>query len=345
MSGIKNVSALALNSNRISASVVRLNEDGEPFVTGLGKFEGRIMGSSGVLDIDRMARGMKTALSKAFEESGDEPKQLLLGVSGASVSCETARGIVKIGNKNGEITKTHLREVMKIAEMLPVDRARQILHSIPQDFILDGQDGIANPLGLAGMKLETETLLVTAYAPFIQNVTKALNLAGKEARDIIFSVFAVSDSVFERQDKPKGVALLEIDDAFTSVSFFYGNLLRGLKVERSSAISEGALERLSKGLDKMRGGRAVSEIILLGGSYVHEDFVEKVNRVFGIPSRMAYLRQVKGSAKDISSPAHIPSISLCLYGLVSSSPDSDIIRQGLLGRARRRLGEFIEEYF
>ena len=114
-----------------------------------------------------------------------------------------------------------------------------------------------------------------------------------------------------------------------------------------SVIADGVLEGFKKRLDAIRLNKAISKIVIAGGSYVHEDFIEKVDSVFGIPSQMAYARNITGRSKDINNPAHLASIGLTLYGCRKRrerSPGKKPIL-GVLHKATRRMSAFLEEYF
>ena len=341
------VTALTVYSSRVSAGIGILDEDGAPNIAGLGKSEGRLLGAKGVLDIDALSRAIRDSLKTAQEEAGVESSRAFVGISGGSIKSERSRGIVKLSQRGYEISDKNVREVLKVANTIPINMAREIMHSIPQDFIVDGQNDIRNPVGLHGAKLETETLLITAHIPFSQNIIKALNLAGIDVEDIVFSGIAAGRCLLSGDAGDKGAVLMEIDNNFTAISVFFDNVLRGIDIQQKSVIEEGVLEALKENADKIRAGKPVSKIILAGGGYIHEDFIEKVESVFGVPSQMAYARNAKGRARDITSPSHITSIGLILYGFGQKGDRAADKRGGLgiLRSATRRMGEFLEEYF
>jgi cell division protein FtsA len=342
------VQALSVHSSRISACIATLDEENRPSIIGLGRAEGKLLGKKGVLDIDALSRAIRDSLKMAQEEAGIESPKALIGISGGSIEGENSRGIIKLRQRGEEITDKNVREVLKVANATPANMARELIHSIPRDFIIDGQENIRNPVGLHGVKLETEALLITAHLPFLQNITKSLNLAGYDLEDIAFSGIAASQCVLSEETAGKCVIIVEIDNNFTTLSLFFDNLLHGVDILDKSVIANGALETLKERVDKIRGNKPISKIILSGGGYIHEDFIEKMDSVFGIPSQMAFVRNVIGRAKDINNPAYVSSIGLALYGLYERREDlaaKRVGRLGLLRKATKRVGEFIEEYF
>ncbi len=342
------VMALSIYSSRVSACIMVLDKEARPNIIGLGKSEGKLMGAKGVLNIEALSKAIRDSVKPAQEEAGLEYPRALVSISGANIKSEKSRGIVRLAQRGEEVTEKNVREVLKVADTIPISIERQIIHSIPQDFAVDRQSGIKNPVGLYGVKLEAETLLITAHVPFLQNVVKCLNLAGIEFEDVVFSGVAASRSLLlPEENAGKGIALIEIDNNFTALSVFFNNVLRGLDIQEKSAIADGALEDLRERLDIIRSNKPISKIILAGGAYIHEDFIEKVESVFGIPSEMAHPRNIRGSARDINNPTYITSIGLARYGLERRR--ERLARRGgsigLLHRTTRRVSDFLSEYF
>ena len=341
------VTAISIYSSRVSSCIAILDEGMRPNIAGLGKTDGKLLGSKGVLDIDILSRTIRRSLDAAREEANIASPKAFVSITGGSINSEKSRGMVKLSQKGKEITDRDVRAALKVANTIPINVAKEIIHSIPQDFIVDGQDDIKEPVGLHGVKLETEALLITAHIPFLQNVIKALNLAGVELEDVVFSGIALSQCLLSQETEKKGVILIEIDSNFTAVSFFFDNILRGINIQPKSVIIDGVLEVLKESVDRIRNNKPISKIILTGGGYIHEDFIEKADSVFGIPSQIAYARNIIGSSKDINNPAHLTAIGLALYGF-EKRRDKVALRKGKLGilqRATRRMGEFLEEYF
>ncbi|MBL7070688.1 MAG: hypothetical protein ISS26_00740 [Candidatus Omnitrophica bacterium] len=341
------ITAISVHSSRVSACISALSKEEGLLVTGLGKSEGRLLGGKGVLDIDVLSRAIRKALRMAREESGSEGQKAFISVSGGNIFSEKSRGIAKLNLRGEEITDKNIKDALKVANTMPINIEKEIIHSIPQDFVVDGQSDIENPVGLYGVKLEIEALLVMAHVPFLQNIVKAMNLAGIDMEDIVFSGIASSKCLLSAETEKKGVILLEIDNSYTSGCLFYDNLLRGTAVVEKSVIQDGVLEELKSKLDKIRRDKTVSKIYLTGGGFIHEDFVEKVNLIFGIPSETSYVRNAKGRARDIKNTSHLTSIGLALYG-AERRLEGLTRRKGrprILQKISRSVGDFISDYF
>ncbi|MEA3305330.1 MAG: cell division protein FtsA [Candidatus Omnitrophota bacterium] len=340
------LTALAIGSSRVSVCVAALDREACVNLIGLGKSDGRLMGGRGVFEIDALAKAMRDALKTAREEAGVTCPKTLVSISGGNISIERSAGMVKVGQRGGEISRKNVRDAIKMAEAVPIAIEKELIHSIPQDFIVDGQEGIKNPVGLYGIKLEVKSLLITAHFPFLQNITKCLNLAGTELDNVVFSGIASSKSL-SNEAEGKGVILLETDNNFTVISVFFDNVLKGAKVHECCVTSEGALGFLRQKADEIRGNNPVSKVILAGNTFVREDFIERVESVFGIPAQMGCLRNIKGSAKDMYNPAHLTSIGLALYGFEKRRENTGSKKRGfgLIRKLTRRVSGFMDEYF
>lgn len=341
------IAGISIYSSRVSACIGVTDGEAPLNIVGLGRREGRFLGAKGVLDIDALSRAIRDSLDMAQEEANVETSKTLVAVSGGSINSDRSRGIIKLGPKGREVTEKNLRDVLKIADTVPISMEREIIHSIPQDYIVDGQSDIKNPVGLHGVKLEAETLIVTAHLPFLQNVAKSLNLAGADLDGVVYSGIAASKCLLSKNTEGQGVVLVEIDNNFTGLSVFFDNALIGIHISQKSVIADGVLEILRGEIDKARRDKPISKAILAGGGYIHEDFIEKVNKVFGIPSETAYLRSAKGTARDMNNPSYLASIGLVLCGFEEKKKcvAGKKTRMGVFGKATRKVGLFLEEYF
>lgn len=339
--------ALSIGSSRVSACIVRIDAAGTPSIIGLGKAEGKLMGKKGVLDVDIMSSAMRSSLEMAEVEAGIAAARVFVSISGANIASEKGRGMIKLGKKGEEIFDRHVRSALKVAEAMPLGMEKEIIHSIPQSFAVDGQNGIKNPIGLYGVKLELEALVIAVDVPFLQNIIKCLNIAGVELEDAVFSGIAAARCVFLKETGPGGIVLIEADASFTALSIFFDGVLRGVDVYDKNIFQEGALEYLRDAADRLRGTRPVSRIIITGNSFLPEEIIERLETVFRVPSQIGYPRHIKGTAKEINNPAYITSIGLAMYGAdkkfaVLSTAGS---KPGFFNRIAGRLKAMFNDYF
>ena len=341
------IAALNIGSSRVSACIAMTDQSGAVSIIGLGKTEGKLMGKKGVLDIDAMSSAMCASLKLAEVEAGVEVTRALVGISGANITSEKGRGMVKLGKKGEEIFNRHVKSAIRVAEAVPLSLEKEIMHSIPQNFAVDGQSGIKSPIGLYGVKLEVEALIIAVDVPFLQTIIKCLNIAGAELEDAVFSGIATARCVFSKERDEGGIVLIEADSNFTALSIFFDNTLRGVNVYDKNVFQDGALEYLRDTTDRLRGTRPISKIIITGSSFLPEEIIEKLETVFRVPSQIGYPRNIKGSAKDINNPVHITSMGLTLYGAekrLASLPGAGS-KLGFVHRIIGKLRSMFAEYF
>ncbi|MDP3789029.1 MAG: hypothetical protein Q8R48_01325 [Candidatus Omnitrophota bacterium] len=341
------VAALSIGSSRVSACIARFDASGAASIIGLGKTEGRLMGKKGVLDVDVMSSAIRSSLKMAEVEAGIEATRAFVSISGANIVSEKGRGMIKLGKKGEEISVRHVKSALKVAEAMPLSIEKEIIHSIPQSFAVDGQEGVKNPVGLYGVKLEVEALVIAVDVPFLQTIIKCLNIAGAELEDAVFSGIATARCVFPKEAEPGGIVLIEADTSFTALSIFFDNVLRGVDVYDKNIFQEGALEYLRDATDRMRGTRPVSKIIITGSSFLPEEIIERLETVFRVPSQIGYPRHIKGTAKEINNPAHITSMGLAMYGADKRRAALPVIgsKLGFVSRIAVRLKALFNDYF
>ena len=141
--------------------------------------------------------------------------------------------------------------------------------------------------------------------------------------------------------------MLEADSCFTTISFFFDNVLRGLDTSERNINENKILDDLREKIGKIRKQKPISKIIIIGTSFIPEETIEKIESEFGIPAEMGYTRNVAGNAKDLGNPAHITAVGLALHGIERRK--ESLQKRGavanFLGRAGMRTREFLEEYF
>lgn len=341
------ITAVNAGSSRITACIANIESDGSIAVMGLGKADGRFMGNKGVLDIDVLSNAMRYALKAAEQEAGLEITRAFAGISGANITSEKSRGMVRLGKRGEEILSRHVKGALRIAEAVPLGMEKEIIHSIPQSFVVDGQGGIKNPLGLCGVKMEVEALLITIDMPFLQNIIKCLNIAGVELEDAVFSGIATAACVFPGKEEPGCAILIEADNNFTSLSVFFDDILRGVDVCGVNILQASAMELLRESAGGICGSRRVSKIIITGSSFLSEEVIERLEAAFKAPVEIGYSRNIKGTARDINNPAYITAMGLAIYGAGKRLADAPAFNSGagIFKKITGRLKALFTEYF
>lgn len=213
---------LDIGTTKICAIVGQVTETGIDIV-GLGTRPSTGLRKGAVINIDSTVEGIQRAIEEAELMAGCEITSAYIGVAGNHVRSFNSSGVVSI--KNREIDKEDLERVIDAAKAIAIPADRQVIHLIPQDFIIDGQDGIKEPIGMNGVRLEGKIHIVTASSSSTQNLIKCSNRAGLNVNELVLEPIASSEAVLSDDEKELGVALVDIGGGTSDICIFVGGAL------------------------------------------------------------------------------------------------------------------------
>lgn len=211
---------LDVGTSKVAAIVAEALEDGGMDIIGIGVEESRGLRRGVVVNLEEAVESIKKALEEAELTAGVEIDSVHLGMSGAHLQAFNSRGVVAVAGKNREITREDVRRAMDAAKGVALPTGREILHVLPQDFMVDDQDGIGAPIGMTGTRLEVNVHVVTGSTSSAQNVIACVNRAGVAVVDTIIEQLAASESVLTADERELGVALVDIGGGTTDFAIF-----------------------------------------------------------------------------------------------------------------------------
>ncbi len=179
-----------------------------------------------VRDIDETTRSVAAALRDAERMAGVKVSGVTCGIAGEHVSARTSAGVVAVNGE--EITPQDVARVNEVARAISLGRDHELLHDIPQEYVVDQQRGISDPVGMTGTRLEVEVYLVTVQATAAQNLRRAVQRAGYRVSDVVLEPLAASYAVLTDDERELGVALLDVGGASTAVTIFHEGKIRHL---------------------------------------------------------------------------------------------------------------------
>ncbi|WP_449446517.1 cell division protein FtsA [Thermomonas brevis] len=193
---------------------------GEPIeVIGIGSHESRGLRRGVVVDIDSTVQSIQRAVEEAELMAGCEVSSVYASISGNHVLCKNSPGIVPI--RDGEVTYGDLDRVLEAAKAVAIPADQRILHAIPREYVLDdSQEGIRNPVGMTGVRLEVHAHLVTCAQSAAQNITKCVQRCGLEVDELVLSSLASSTAVLTGDEKELGVVLVDMGAGTTDIAVF-----------------------------------------------------------------------------------------------------------------------------
>lgn len=197
--------------------------EGELRVLGLGISPSTGLRRGVVVNIESTVNAIIEAVRQAEEISGEEIRSVVVGIAGSHIRSQQSHGVIAL--KNGEVTQEDVDRVIEAARAINLPNDRLILHAIPQEYIVDEQGGIEQPVGMSGVRLEAKVHIITAAASAVHNLVKCVERAGLEVEAVVLQPLASAEAVLTEEEKQLGVALIDFGGGTTDVAIFLeGNL-------------------------------------------------------------------------------------------------------------------------
>lgn len=173
-----------------------------------------------IVDIEEATDAITESVEAAERMAGYSITQAVVSIGGAHISSQNSKGVVAVAEPEGEITDDDVDRVIEAARAVSLPSAREIIHVIPRNFTVDSQDGIKDPVGMSGVRLEAEAHLITGSSTAMRNLTKCINEIGADVSNMIFSGLAAAESSLSETEKELGVVLVDIGAGTTSIIVF-----------------------------------------------------------------------------------------------------------------------------
>ncbi|MEZ4180099.1 MAG: cell division protein FtsA [Candidatus Doudnabacteria bacterium] len=178
-----------------------------------------------IVDIDEAVSSISAALEKVERMTGVPVERVNVSVGGNHIDCMDSRGVIAVSRADGEISDSDIVRVVDASEAVSIPPNREVVHVIPKTFTLDGQTGIKDPLGMTGIRLEVDTIIIHGATPFLKNLQKAILQTGVDIDQIVVSPLAAGSAVLTKRQKELGVALLDLGAGTTSLAVYEENNL------------------------------------------------------------------------------------------------------------------------
>ncbi len=208
---------LDIGTTKIAAIVGEVTEEGID-VIGVGTHVSRGLRKGVVTHIDNTVASIKRAVEEAELMAGCEISSVYAGIAGGHIQGLNSQGMVAV--KDGEVRSADIARVIEAAKAHPIPMDKEIIHVLPQDFVVDGQDGIKEPLGMSGVRLETRVHIVTAAVTSAQNVIKCCQRCGLHVSELVLQPLASAEAVLHEDERELGVALIDIGGGTTDITIY-----------------------------------------------------------------------------------------------------------------------------
>jgi len=218
---------LDIGTSKVCSLVASHGEKPETLnILGIGITDSEGLNRGVVVNIDKTVRTIKKVIEQAEQQAGCIIKEVVVGIAGDHVESFQSKGIIGISNPTREIRKGDVERIIEESRNVNIPSERQILHVIPQEFIIDGQDGITDPIGMNGVRLEANVHVVTALQTAVQNLYKCIERNNISIKSVVLEPLASSYAVLEPDEKEVGVALIDIGGGTTDIAIFEENIIR-----------------------------------------------------------------------------------------------------------------------
>ncbi|OGD30708.1 MAG: cell division protein FtsA [Candidatus Aminicenantes bacterium RBG_13_63_10] len=214
------VVGLDIGTKKVAAVIGEVTEDRKLEVIGIGTAESRGLRKGVVVNLDSTSAAIKKAQEEAELMAGVEIDAAFVGISGAHIRSFNSRGVIAVSGKDRKISREDVRRVVEQSKAVSIPPDRQIIHVIPQEFVVDDQDGIKDPLGMSGIKLEVNVHIVTSAITSVQNLRACVERAGIHIQEIVLNQIASSLATMTPDEKELGVGLVDIGAGTTEVAIF-----------------------------------------------------------------------------------------------------------------------------
>lgn len=211
---------LDVGSSKVTVIIGEVGSDGQPQIYGFGVAPSAGIRRGSVIDIEKTVQSIEEAIDRAEQMSGREVEGGFVSITGINLSSLNNRGVVAVANPDQEITREDVDRVLQAARVIALPHDRRIIHVIPRQFIVDGNDNILDPVGMMGSRLEVETHIVTINNAAVQNLMKCCERAGFRVQELVLGAYASGEAVLYPAEKELGAVVVDIGGGTTDIALF-----------------------------------------------------------------------------------------------------------------------------
>lgn len=216
----RTIVGIDVGTTKVCTVVAQVQENGTANILGVGLTPSKGLDKGVVVNIDDAVASIATSIEKAERLSGYRIGTAFVGVSGRHITSLNSSGVVAIGRSDNEITRNDIARAVDAAQAVAIPTQREVIHVIPRAYVVDGQEGIRNPVGMSGYRLEVQTHIITGEVMAIQNLIKSVQKAGVEIDDLVLQPLASGEAVLTPEDTDRGVVLVDIGGGTTDIAVF-----------------------------------------------------------------------------------------------------------------------------
>ncbi len=220
------VTGLDIGTTKIGVIIAELDGDAAPKVIGVGTSPSEGLRRGVVVNLEKTVRSIQAAIEEAERVAGVHVTEVYAGIAGDHIRSINGRGVVAVAGQDNEIVPADIRRVIDAAKAVALPIDREILHILPQEFVVDEQHGIRDPIGMSGVRLEAEVHIVTGAITSAQNIYRSIDRADRRVLDLVLEPLASSYAVLGEDEKELGVIVLDLGGGTTDLALFFEGCIR-----------------------------------------------------------------------------------------------------------------------
>lgn len=221
----KIVAAIDIGTTKIVTLIAQSTEDAPINVVGVSVVESKGMRKGQIIDIDEVMRAVNASLDGAERMAGYSVSNVFVSIGGVHIESQNSRGVVAVSEPDREISTRDIDRVLEAARAITLPTSREIIHVMPRNFIVDGHEGVKDPIGMTGVRLEVDTHIITGSQALVRNLVKTVEEIGVDVAGVVFSGLASSLSVLSETEKELGVVLVDIGGGTTDICVYVDGTL------------------------------------------------------------------------------------------------------------------------
>ena len=225
MNKTKIIAGIELGSSKISTLVAQIASDQVTFensinIVGAASSVSKGIKKGQIVNIEEATDATISSVEAAERMAGYNLDKAYISIGGAHINSQNSHGVVAVSDPNGEISQDDVSRVIDAASAISLPQSREIIHILPRDYVVDGEAGAKDPLGMSGIRLEVDTHIVTASSAVVKNIRKVIDEVGIEIEGLVYSGLAASEAVLSETEKELGCVLIDVGGGTTSIAVF-----------------------------------------------------------------------------------------------------------------------------
>lgn len=219
-----------IGTTKIGCIIAEVDDTDNVKIIGVGHSQSEGLRYGVVVDVDKTIKSIQTAIQRAEDMADVDVDTVFAGIAGDHIRSINGRGVVAVSGEDNEVTQEDVRRVVDAAKAVALPIDREIIHILPQEFMVDDMKGIRHPVGMKGVRLEAEVHIVTGAIASAQNIHRCIEKAGYDVADLVLEPLASSHSVLTEDEKELGCILIDIGGGTSDIAMFYEGCIRHTSV-------------------------------------------------------------------------------------------------------------------